>query len=287
MARRVHAIVLVLFSIFSASRGTAQTAQPADIALASVLRHLSDSVQQYYDRFTSIICTEEVHQQDLRSTLQPVGKPRVTVYELSVSRGPASKEGNDFRVERTMLSVNGRRARKNQEPGCTDPKTGTPEPLAFLLAKNQAKFRFKLNAAASEGPPGASAVDFAQFPPDRVHVKWTGDCIQAEGGGEEGRVWFDPLTFEVLQVDIRLPKPFPVRRPDALLTPGPSIWVERWEMRVRFVRVAFENPEETVLLPASVATLAVFRGAPSWRMNHTMTDFRRFLAESTMRPTPF
>ena len=114
---------------------TGPSAQGADLAL--ILGGLAERTQQYYDRFISIICTETVHTQDLKFNLVPTGQPRTTVYELSVSRDASGKREHEFRVERTLQSVNGRPARKNQRPECTDPKTGTPEPLGFLLASNQ------------------------------------------------------------------------------------------------------------------------------------------------------
>jgi hypothetical protein len=120
--------------------GVHMSAQDAD--LTDILTGLAARTQQYYDRFISIICTETVRQQELRYNLSPLGKPRVTVYELSVSRDPSAEGEAEFRVGRTLQSVNGRQARKNQEPGCTDPKTGSPEPLAFLLAGNQRRYKF-------------------------------------------------------------------------------------------------------------------------------------------------
>jgi hypothetical protein len=209
------------------------------------------------------------------------------VFELSVSRNPASQDANDFRLERTLLSVNGRPARRHQEPGCTDPKTGTPEPLGFLLQKNQPRFRFALNEQAVGGPAGARALSFIQSPPERVSVKWAPGCFNAEGGGEEGRVWFDPVSFDVLQVEARLSAPFVVAVPQVSFAVQPTIRVERAETTVRFERVAFENPDEIVLLPESVETLTVFRGAASRRTQQKLTNFRRFLAESTIRAVDF
>jgi hypothetical protein len=104
----------------------------AGSGLSETLSGLAARVQQYYDRISTIICVETVTQQALKFNLSPTGKPRVTVNELSVTRDPKGRGDKEFRVERLLQSVNGRRARKNEESGCTDPKTGTPEPLGFL-----------------------------------------------------------------------------------------------------------------------------------------------------------
>jgi hypothetical protein len=285
MPRAVHGVALLVASL-CASTGWAQVPS-ASSPLAAVLGQLAERTQQYYDRFTSIICTETVRQQELKFNLEPSGKPRVNVYELSVVRDPQSQDGTGFRVERILLSVNGRPARKNQEPGCTDPKTGTPEPLWFLLVENQSRFRFTLNEQAVGGPARTRALDFKQSPPERASVKWADNCFTAEGGGLEGRVWFDPVTFEVLQIDARLSKPFAVRMPDGFFGVQPAIRVARSETTIHFERVRFERPDEIVLLPQSIETLTIFQGVPSLRTEQRLTDFRRFLAESTIRAITF
>lgn len=250
---------------------------------AAILAGLAQRTQQYYDRFISIICTESVQTQNLRPNLAPGGPPRTTVYELSVSRDLEAKpEENQFRVERTLQTVNGRPARRNQPRGCTDPKTGTPEPLEFLLAPNQKRYRFTV-ASATGGPAGTAAIDFVETPPERVRVRWDGSCFEAEGGGHQGRVWFDPETYDVFQVELRLSKPFLVPTPEGLFGIQPSIRVEKSEMTLRFSRVAFQQPDEEVMLPASIETLHVLRGVPSTRIHQTLTNYRRFLTKSEIR----
>jgi len=275
----VRRLALLACALIACSIDT--RAQPsADVAL--MLAGLAERTQQYYDRFISIICTETVQTQDLKSNLAPAGRPRTTVYELSVSRDSSGQREHEFRVERTLQSVNGRPARKNQRAECTDPKTGTPEPLAFLLAPNQRRYRFTA-ADAGNGPPGTRAIDFIETPPERVRVTWEGNCFEAEGGGEQGRVWFDPGTYDIVQVDLRLSKPFVVPLPDGLFAIRPTIRVEKSEMTLRFSRVAFQQPDETLMLPASIETLHVLRGVPSMRIIQTLADYRRFLTKSEIR----
>ena len=261
--------------------GTGTRAQPP-VDLALILGGLAERTQQYYDRFISIICTETVRTQDLKFNLAPSGRPRTTVYELSVSRNPGGKSAAEFRVERTLQSVNGLPARKNQRAECTDPKTGTPEPLAFLLSSNQARYRFTI-ADVGGGPPGARAIDFMETPPQRVRIKWEGSCFEADGGGQQGRVWFDPDTYDVLQIDVRLSKPFLIPLPNGYFGIRPAIRVEKSEMTLRFSRVEFQEPEEVLMLPASIETLHVLRGVPSLRIHQALGNYRRFLTKSEIR----
>jgi hypothetical protein len=281
-------VVSAVFAVFVVSvvGGTDVRAQQAG-DLATVLAQLATRTQEYYDRFISIICTETVQQQDLKFSLAPLGKPRMTVYELSVVRDSEGTGESAFRVERAVQSVNGRPPRRNHKPECTDPKTGTPEPMAFLLAANQPRYRFTMATrgfSVTPGPVGARAVDFIETPPERVRIKWEGECFEAEGGGHNGRVWYDPATYDVLQVDVRLSKPFQVPIPSGMFGLRPAIRVERSEMTLRFARVSFQQPAETVLLPQSIDTLHVLRGIPSVQIRQSFSSYRRFLTKSEIRP---
>lgn len=274
--------VLVVVLMVATATARAQN----DIDLPVILAGLAVRTQQYYDRFISIICTETVDQQDLKFSLTPYGNPRQTVYELSVARDPDGKGESEFRVERAVQSVNGRTARRNHRPACTDPKTGTPEPMAFLLAANQRRYRFSVatpGRADADGPSGAHAIDFVETPPERVRIKWEGNCFEAEGGGHHGRVWYDPVTYDVLQVVVRLSRPFQVPIPSGVIGLQPAIRVERSEMTLRFARVEFQQPDETVLLPESIDTLHVLRGIPSLRIRQSFNGYRRFLTKSELR----
>jgi hypothetical protein len=280
--RRVPLLVALFVAALGGSRPSAQTGE-----LGLILSSLAERTQQYYDRFISIICTETVHQQDLRFNLKPAGRPRTSVYELSVERDPNPKGEALFRVDRTLQFVNGRAARKNQQPGCTDPKTGSPEPLAFLLAANHYRYRFTIVDGRAGGPAGTRAVDFIETPPERVRVEWEGNCFHAEGGGYEGRVWFDPISYDVLQVEMRLSKPFVVPMRAGYIGLDPAIRVERSEMTIRFSRVEFQQPDEVVLLPESIETFTVFRGALSLKTYQKLSNFRRFLTKSEIRSPAF
>ena len=80
------------------------------------------------DRFISIICTETVQiaGSSDRSRAGRTATATVSRAERLERRGRQGRE--EFRVERTLQSVNGRPAGRNPETECPDPKTGTPEP---------------------------------------------------------------------------------------------------------------------------------------------------------------
>ena len=132
-------------------------------------------------------------------------------------------------MERTLQSVNGRPARRNQRTECTDPKTGTPGAAGFSACIESEAVPVQ-PADAGSGPPGTQAIDFIETPPERVRVKWEGNCFEAEGGGQQGRVWFDPDTYDIFQVDVRLSNPFLIPLPDGFFGIRPAIRVEKSEM---------------------------------------------------------
>jgi hypothetical protein len=65
------------------------------------------------------------------------------------------------------------------------------------------------------------------------------------------------------------------------MTEESNFLIERADTSIRYKRVTFQEPEEAILLPASIHTLTVIRnsGAPRVRMNQVFSDYRRFVTE--------
>jgi hypothetical protein len=51
--------------------------------------------------------------------------------------------------------------------------------------------------------------------------------------------------------------------------------------------VEFQQPDEVVMLPESIETLTVFRGAMSLKTSQKLSNFRRFLTKGEIRSTSF
>ena len=109
----------------------------------------------------------------------------------------------------------------------------------------------------------------------------------AEGGGHQGRVWFDTGNYDIVQVEVRLSKPFQIPVTDGFFGVRPAIRVEKSEMTLRYSRVAFQHPDEELMLPTSIETLHLLRGIPSIRINQALGNYRRFLTRSEIRPRGF
>ena len=58
--------------------------------------------------------------------------------------------------------------------------------------------------------------------------------------------------------------------------------IERYDTSVRYRRVMFSDPDETLLLPSSIETLSIVRngGTPRLRTTQTFSDYKRFVANS-------
>lgn len=262
--------------------------QPTGIVEA--LQRIGERVQAYYDRFRSIICSETVVQQHLTRDLIPDGRARVFLYELRIESLPATEgRGVEFTAMRTLRQIDGRTPRASYEPECMDPHQAYSEPLMFLLPQNQGDYRFTLAGTARVQDKDALTIAYAAVRSERPRVTWKENCFTvAASGHNRGRLWVDATTFDVLQVESRLIKPmvFPI---------PPAMWrnvatrrltLERADTSVRYRPVTFQEPEETVNLPASVETVTVIDGsaAPRVRIRQSFREYRRFLTESRVRP---
>jgi hypothetical protein len=113
-------------------------------------------------------------------------------------------------------------------------------------------------------------------------VEGRDDCVSFDvDGGMRGRLWLDAETDEVLRLDQSLKGMVEIRLPrEATRNHGPSYWtLERWDISIQFKRMSFTNPDETLVLPASMSSIQVTRGAGTPRLR-TVTDYvqyQRFL----------
>ena len=100
-------------------------------------------------------------------------------------------------------------------------------------------------------------------------------------GRSRGRIWVDAETYDVLRVDDRLVGTFSFDVPREHVRRGAarSMVIERADSSIRYRRVTFSDPEETLLLPASIDSVTVIRGGGTQRTRITQrfSDYRRFL----------
>jgi hypothetical protein len=267
------------------------TAQPPS-DLVTVLGRVSDRVQHYYSRAQSIVCLERVMVQPIGSDLTPQGFARVIESELRVEWEPGSDGAPpEATVHRDIRKVNGRPVRPGDEPRCLDPRSISPEPLAFMLPGNRDEYVFSLGGPGRDRDRRALTLDYktrveerrpAPVVATREAKPTRDDCMSFSFPASlKGRLWLDPETHSILRVDQSLNRRFEVRMPreGARFGEAEYFMVERYDSSVRYRPVSFQDPEETVLLPESITELMVVSGGgrAGKRTTQTYSGDKRFI----------
>ena len=244
-------------------------------------------VEQYYARAQHIMCEETVRLVPLAADMLPSSNHvRELVYELRISWDGASDPGGAAgqppaaTVLRHLLTVNGKPPRPGDEPQCLDPKSVSPEPLGMLLPNRQSEYVFTWKSVGRESGRASVALDYQSARIQRATASWEGDCGSIDLP-TRGRVWLDPVTADVLRLDEYAKGQHEVPAPKSKsrgLAPLNFI-VERADSSITYRAVTFHDPEETVMLPASIVSVQVIRnaGVPRLRKQQTFSNYRRFI----------
>jgi hypothetical protein len=156
----------------------------------------------------------------------------------------------------------------------------------MLLPSLRPEYEFSVSGEDRLDGRAAITIDYRFIKKVSVAVEMVedrDDCLSFDlDGGVRGRLWIDAETYDVLRLDQRLigmvdiPLPRIVtRRPGSAM----RLTMERWDTSIRFKAVAFDNPDETLVLPTSLTALRITRGSGNPRLR-TVTDYknyRRFL----------
>lgn len=273
--------------------GPALLAQAEAVDLSGTLARAGARVEAFFARAQSLICTELVVMQPLSSGLTADGLSRRVESELRLSWDPGSNGSpvTEAQTRRQVIRVNGRPPRENDDNRCTTPEQTETEtqPLSMLLPQQRAKYRFSGAGIARVGGRPALIIDYrevASASPEVHAVEGLEDCISYElNGGQRGRLWIDAETFEVLRLDQRLIGMTDLRLPRVLTRrPGSPLFMtlERADATLRFGRVSFTQPDESLVLPLESSELRIVRGGGISRLRTTTTysGYKRFLTGS-------
>jgi hypothetical protein len=252
--------------------------------LGDLLSRVGESVIRYYSHAQNIICLETIRLIPLDSGMM-MGQtlPRRLDYELRVEWDPAADgEAPPANVLRQLLRVNGRIPKPKDEPGCLDPASISPEPLAMLLPSRQDDFVWTLAGKAKVAGRAATMIDYKSRKQGKISasVKQK-DCFNIDLPGHyRGRVWIDNETADVLRIDERLDGMHEVSLPRERRRPiQDPVTVERHDTSIRYRPVAFSDPDEVLMLPATIDSYSVIRnsGTPRVRTQQAFTNYRRFV----------
>ena len=183
---------------------------------------------------------------------------------------------------RELVKVDGRAPRPGDEPGCLDPKPVSTEPLEMLLPARQRDYAFTFAGTGHTDHRDSLRLDYKSTIVGDASVVFKGECISVElPGRNRGRVWVDAATEQVLRLDDGLTGMYEFRIPKEHALPGgaTSMIIERADSSIRYEPVAFHDPDETLMLPASIQTLTIVRnsGSPRTRMTQTFSNYKRFM----------
>ncbi len=251
--------------------------------LVEVLSRVGAYVGRYFARAGAVMSRETVTRQPLGHDLTPEGHGRRLEYDLRVEWEP-SVDGTPVagRMLRTLLRVDGRAPKPGDDGECTDPATDVPEPLSMFLPARQGDYRFTLRGTGNVNGRRARILDYREVARGEPEIAWKESCVSVNLPGRgTGRAWVDPASGEVLRLDEFVGGPVEIEVPKAQLRPGLERYMvfERSNVSIRYKPVTFHEPEETLLMPASIDTLAEWRhsGTLRYRITQTFTNYRRFV----------
>jgi len=178
------------------ARPSGQSPPPLPIPTDTLAR-VSRYVESYYTRAQSLMVEETVMVQPVRSDLAPDGFARFLIYDLRFEWKPGGdNEKPRVDIVRELLRANRRPAKPGDEPKCLDPRSVSPEPLAFLLPDRRDKFTFASAGVGRFDGRSAVMVDYRSVkpePPTATIDEKDKDCIMFDlPGRSRGRVWADP-----------------------------------------------------------------------------------------------
>lgn len=271
----VYSIMLALVLILL---GIQQPAQLADI-----LQKAGERVQDYSKAALSVVCTETSRREELELDLKTTRKKATELtYDLTI----VHPQGRAIVERRELKSIDGKPAKTGEQPDRPDPPAYLAS-LLVLMPQTQSQYAFSFAGMGDLDGHDTFILDYVpatRIPPS---VTWKGGGFQVRSQSK-GRIWIDPATYDVLRIDTHLIEGFefkspPIKRKGPFVAFGPShqFKLERSDFSIRFGLTHFQEPEQTLLLPASVESVSVFEGSrvPRLRTTHSFTDYKRFTSD--------
>jgi len=297
--RHVPARSAKALAVMLALTATLSARQASNVDVAEVLRRAGDKVTEYFARAQSLVCLERVSLQPLGMTWTPDGPPRFVESELRLSWDPTPENPvpTEAKTLRQVLKVNGSKPRKNDYKNCTTPEQTDSEeqPLSLLLPAQREKYAFTFEKLEVIDDRPAFVLAYREIEKPKASstlLEDNEDCISFDvEGGMRGKIWIDSMTHDVLRLDRGLSGlvtvPLPKKTIQKLRGNADPFWtMERHDTSIRFKRVSFQDPEETLVLPVSSTQLQITRGAgtPRLRTSTQYVAYRRFMTGGRIVP---
>jgi len=297
--------LLLIFSLFLAGQNQAfgqnqtnnlnQSAETVAARLDELLERISKRVGENLDPMFSVAFTESIRLQELKADLSTKGKPKDFVYESIVTNRPTSANAADYQpiFTRTLKSINGKPFKgqisaENSKCEETNPQPTYENPLAFLLPKNQPNYIFSYGGEADLDGHKSIVILVAEKPiSEPLAIVEKDDCLFLSRPLQiKGKIWVDSKNYDVIQTQWEQAENFSAEIPKKtvkigiipLVHPSVTISYDRQDFTIRFRRVKFENPEQTLLLPYFSESVWINKGMRLAGMRTTVeyTRYRLF-----------
>lgn len=281
-SKLAHWLVVLLVVRLAPASGAVFAQAPA-VDLEGLLARIGGRLERHFQRSQSLVSTETVSVRSFDRAMRSRGRPRRLAYQRHVEwDAAAGEDAPSVRIARELLSVNGRPPGPEDEDACLAPETEDDDPLSLLLPARQVEFDFRLGDVETVDGRPVARLSFTPTDVQRGEIEWEGDCVSIDlEGWYGGSAWVDVESGEVLRLDRRLTRPFEFREPAD--RPGASRrWnrLERDDSSIRYERIVFEDPDETLMLPRSIEHNWSIEGGgfvPRYFRMHRFSNYRRFV----------
>ena len=260
--------------------------------LKAILVRVGGQLERRYQRSQRIVSTEMVWVRSFTREMRSNGSPRRFEFERRVEWGSSEEDGvPTVTVLRELRSVNGRDPQQRDLDACLTPLSESEDPLSALLPVRQREFQFSLGDLDVIDGRRAARLDYVPLEEGLAEVTWEEDCVSISlPGRSRGEAWVDVDSGDVLRLDERLTRRFEFRAPQDRLRarPGPIV-LERNDVRIRYQRVTFENPAETLMLPRSIERSWTLQGSgfvPRYYRSQQFSNHRRFMTDGRVLEAP-
>jgi hypothetical protein len=267
-------------------------AQELAFNLEATLATVGEQLDRHYQRSESIVSTEMVTVRSFRRGMRENGPSQRLEFERRVEWGAFSEGGvPTVTVFRELRSVNGREPTKRDLDACLTPRSESEDPLVVLLPMRQREFQFSL--VKLERIDGRQVARLGYVPREEGEAEVVGDngCVSISlPGWSRGEVWVDVESGDVLRLDEHLTRQFDFRSPQTRQGVR-QVWLalELDDLSIRYERVIFKDPVETVMLPRSIERSWVLRGdgfVPRYYRIQELSNHRRYVTGGRLVEAP-
>jgi hypothetical protein len=255
--------------------------------LEASLARVGTQLERRYERSQRIVSTEMVWVRSFTHGMQSNGPARRFEFEHRVEWGTSENDGEPtVTVFRELRSLNGREPQQRDLDACLTPLSETEDPLSMLLPVRQKAFEFSLGELEWIDGRRVARLDYIPLEEGPADVSWNKDCVSLSlPGWSRGEAWVDVESGDVLRLDERLMHRFEFRRPKDSRQARRPIALERSDVSIRYQRVAFGNPTETLMLPRSIERSWVIQGGgfvPRYYRSEQFSNHRRFVTDGRL-----